>query len=271
MNGQHHFLSIDNCKIHVEEVGEGKPLLLIHGLGGSLMFQRVIEPLSKHFRVLVLDLPGFGDSESSGKSFSTNDHAEFVAQVLQHFSFDKTILVGISYGGQVAATFASNYPECVERLALVCSTGLVQTSFIISNKLLWKVFSFLVKQFVLTNQTLLCKLGSRSFYDIASRPKDLCKKFFEQLSKPGHREAWLNCFYNVFTGGEEFNQRLKEVQTPTLILWGENDITVKPEFGKEFQRLIPNSSFQIFSECVHSVPLEKPEEFVEAVIAFCNS
>ncbi len=261
-------VAVGDCNIHVEEVGEGKPLFLIHGLGGSLMWQKVIEPLSEHFHVYILDLPGFGDSESPGEFYSTNDHAELVTHVLRQIVDEKIFLVGVSYGGQVAATLAANHPELVERLVLTCSTGLARTPFIISNTFCWNIFSSFVKRFILTNQSLLCLMGRRSFYDVASRPKDLCGKFFEQLSKPGHREAWLNCLYNVYTSGEEFKQKLKEIQVPTLILCGENDVTVKPEFGKEIQRLIPNSSLQIFSECAHSVPLEKPDNYCREIKSF---
>jgi 2-hydroxy-6-oxonona-2,4-dienedioate hydrolase len=265
VNRQHHCISVDGCKIHVEEAGEGQPLLLVHGLGGSLMFQRVVEPLAKHFRVFVLDLPGFGASEASDKFYTTEKHAELIYQIVQHLSLEKITLAGVSYGGQVAATFAAKFPERVEKLVLTCSTGLAPTPFIISNNFLWRVFSSFVKRFILTNQSLLCLMGRRSFYDVVSRPEDLCRKFFEQLSKPGHRDAWLNCFYNVFTGAKEFKQRLKEIQSPTLILWGENDVTVLPNFGKEMQKLIPNSTLKMFSECAHSVPLEKPEEYCDSL------
>ncbi|MBI5215503.1 MAG: alpha/beta hydrolase [Ignavibacteriae bacterium] len=269
VNGRHYYISIDNCKIHVEEAGEGKPLVLVHGLGGSLMWQRVVEPLSEHFRLFVLDLPGFGESESSNKTYSTKEHAELLVKILQHFTLENISLAGVSYGGQVAATFAAMYPERVEKLVLTCSTGLAPTPFIISNTVLRELFSFVVKVVILTNQALLCLMGRRSFYDVASRPEDLCRKFFEQLSKPGHQDAWLNCLYNVFTGGREFKQKLTEIQTPTLILWGENDVTVVPKHGREFQNLIPNSTLQLFSECAHSVPLEIPKELTGALRSFC--
>ncbi|MBI3194195.1 MAG: alpha/beta hydrolase [Ignavibacteriae bacterium] len=261
MNCRHHFLSIDNCKIHVEEVGEGKPLLLIHGLGGSLMWQRVVEPLSKNFRVFVIDLPGFGQSEAPMRPFSTENYAECLAQVLDSFSIIKTTVAGISYGGQISATLASRYPERVERLVLVCSTGLGKIPFLFSNDAVWKIFSFIVKQTVLKSKTFLCLLGSLSFYKVSSRPSDLCKNYFQQLSQSGHQDALLNGVKNSFSGGEPFKQTLQKISAPTLILWGENDKTVPSNHAELLHRLIPNSSVEMFSECAHSVPLEKPKEF----------
>ena len=262
------FISIDGVRIHVSVSGQGKPLMLIHGLGGPLMWQKVVEPLSSHFQIIMIDLPGFGDSEGPKRNYSVAEHADVCKQALHHLGLESASLAGISYGGQIAATFASLYPEMIEKLILSCCTGLMKPPLIVSNPVLRIVFSFIAKHFLLKNEKNLCKKGARSFYNIANRPPDLCKNFFVQLSKPGHRDAWLNGVINTFSGGEEFKQLLAKISAPALILWGENDNTVPPEHALEFHRLIPSSQVHTFKECAHSVPLEKAEDMCEMVTSF---
>ncbi|TAK66092.1 MAG: alpha/beta hydrolase [Bacteroidetes bacterium] len=264
----HFFISIDGVNLHVTEAGTGTPLLFIHGLGGPLMWQKVVEPLSIRFRVIVPALPGFGESESASRMYTVQEHAGILKQVLQKLGIERASVVGISYGGQVAATLARFHPTFVERLVLVCCTGLMKAPLIVSNPLLRVFFSFIAKRFLLTNEKRLCKKGERSFYNLTNRPHDLCRKFYEQLMKPGHRDAWLNAARNSFFGGEGFKRLLSTISTPTLILWGENDNTVPPEHATEFHRLIPGSRVHLFKECAHSIPLEKPEEFCGVVREF---
>ncbi len=254
------FLAIDGVRIHVSEAGKGAPLFLVHGLGGPLMWQRVVEPLSRNFRVLVISLPGFGESDGANRTYTVEEHAEVLREILHQLNIPKAIVAGVSYGGQVSATFTALHPECVERLILICSTGLKKAPVIVSNIFLRTVFSFIAKHISLKNEKSLCKKGERSFYDVTLRPPDLCHRFFEQLSKPSHRDAWLNGVVNSFSGGEEFERLLGTISEPTLILWGENDNTMPVELAYLFKQLIHSSKLQIFSKCGHSVPLEKGAE-----------
>ncbi len=265
------FLTIDGVRIRVFELGTGIPLVLVHGLGGPLMWQKVVEPLSKHFRVIVISLPGFGESDGTKRFYTVQEHAEVIKKVLNQLNISKVCLTGVSYGGQVSATFSAMYPECVEKLILICSTGLKKAPLIVSNSFLRSVVSMVVKHVSLKNEKALCKKGERSFYDVKLRPPDLCRRFFEQLSKPGHRDAWLNGVVNSFSGGEEFKRLLGTITAPTLILWGENDKTMPVNLANEFHQLIPHSELYVFPQCGHSVPLEKPEEVCGWVETHCQA
>src|SRR5713101_6686113 len=97
-------IPVDGIRTHVVHAGSGKPLLLLHGLGGPHMWQRVIEPCSTAFHVIAVDLPGFGASECPPSPYSTGRHAEFVVGVLDALSLPAATIAGISYGGQIAAT-----------------------------------------------------------------------------------------------------------------------------------------------------------------------
>ena len=166
--------------------------------------------------------------------------------------------------------FAHKYPERTDRLVLICSTGLMRERFVMNFPPLWFFMRNILEITVMRSEKFLCNSARTSFFDIASRPADLCKSFYEQLCLPGHRRAWLNCMRNAFTGADQLRAMLPQIAVPTQIIWGNDDKTVSPACGEEFHKLIPGSSLVVFPECAHSVPLEKAKEVV-AMLALSTS
>lgn len=260
-----HFLIINNIRTRVAITGTGKPLLLVHGLGGPQMWDRVIEPLAKHFQVIVVDLPGFGESHCPAHGFTTEEYADVLKLLLDELKIPRAAIAGISYGGQIAATFAHEFPDRVERLVLIVSTGLAAQVWITRIDIVWKVFSLMVKHTVLRSRLLLGLFSRRSFYDIGNRPSYFVEKFYRQLSPPCKRDSWLNGLRNVYTAGNNFRNLISAISNPTLIIWGKEDVAVPLTHAYEFQRLMRNAELKIFPECAHSVPLEKSGELREVI------
>jgi len=252
-------IRINGIRTRIDEAGEGPPLLLVHGLGGPLMWQRVIEPLSNNFLVVSVHLPGFGESDCTPTPLTTEQYAGFLCNLLDTLSIQSCILVGISYGGQIATTFAGRFPERVGKLILIASTGLKDHS-ILRKKFVWKIVAGCVKYIVLRSEWLICFVGRFSFYDSQNRPEDLCRNFHEQISGKGKADAWLNALWNVVAEPTDFRQTLRSLRVRTLILWGKQDRILDPRLTEEFQHLIPNSVIRMLEECGHSAPLEKAEE-----------
>ena len=263
------YITIDGIRTHVTQAGRGHPLVLIHGLGGPLMWQRVIDPLSQHFHVLVVDLPGFGDSDCPPKPFATEQCAEFIVHLLDGLSIQKATLIGISYGGQIGATVAFRYPERVEKLVLIASTGLTPNGFL-TRSIPWRIISAIMKNIVFRNRLLMRISSDLSFYDKSNRPSDFLQKFYRQISHDGKRDAWVNCLRNILLPDEDFIKNLSTLEIPVLIIWGENDRTISSKLAFEFQKRIPYSKVKLFSECAHSVPLEKPKELSTAIFEFAG-
>jgi pimeloyl-ACP methyl ester carboxylesterase len=265
------YLTIDGIRTHVTTAGKGKEIVLIHGLGGPLMWQRLVGPLAESFRVTVIDLPGFGDSNPPPFDHSPGEYAAFILHCLDALRCDEVILVGISYGGQIVVHFASCYAERVEKLVLICSTGLMTEPFIMRNDQRWALFSAIIRATVLRSEKLLCALGARSFFRVQNRPPDLCREFYRQLSANGKRKAWCAGFRNSFSDPKEFQTMLDHIESPALIVWGENDRTVPPRYAEEFCAHLKNSHVVRFPECAHSVPLEKPLELCAAISHFTSN
>lgn len=254
------FLTVDGIRTHILDAGSADPVVLVHGLGGPLMWQRVVPLLRTRHRIILIDLPGFGESDTPPRAYSPSDYVHHVVHCLDVLQISRADLAGISYGGQISAELAADFPDRVRRLFLMCSTGLMEEQILASNTALWKTFATLAKCTVLRSRRLMCRFGKRSFYSPASRPADLCGQFYRQLCRPGARDAWLNAFRSSFVGKGRFMELLRKISAPTLIVWGERDSTVSPRYAAMFHELIAGSSVLMLPECAHSIPLEKPEE-----------
>jgi pimeloyl-ACP methyl ester carboxylesterase len=119
-----HFADIDGIRIHYQEKGTGPPLVLIHGYTSlTYTWREVFEPLSKSFRVIAVDLKGFGFSSKPDGDYSRRAQAVLVAHLLDHLHIEKAWLCGNSMGGEVALNVALANPQHVAGLILIDSAG----------------------------------------------------------------------------------------------------------------------------------------------------
>src|SRR5262245_453892 len=102
MNGaQNREFAVRGPRIHATESGAGAAVVLVHGMGGSQTWQKIVGPLSRQFRVVVPDLPGFGNSACPERAWSTEDYVEFLRDFLGEYGLDRCALVGTSYGAEI--------------------------------------------------------------------------------------------------------------------------------------------------------------------------
>ncbi len=261
------FLRVDGIQVYFEEFGTGMPLVLVHGLGGRHMWRRLIPALGSSFRVIAVDLPGFGKSENPSGHFTAEMYALFLLRLFDILGLKTVSLCGVSYGGEISLKFSLMFPARTERLVLVSSTGLQGRRVLFSNRVSWSIIGFIAKHIVLRSEMLSCLIAQRSFADISRRPQDLCAVVHQDIMQEGKRDRWLECFREVLSGSGHA-VRLRNLNIPVLIAWGREDRTVPLRFGEEFHRLIPGSRFVVFKGCAHSVPLECPEELAAAILGF---
>jgi pimeloyl-ACP methyl ester carboxylesterase len=266
-----YFSVVKGIRTHVRRTGKGKTLVLVHGLGGPLMWQRVEPLLSRYFEVVALDLPGFGVSGCPPQESSTQEYANFLQSFLDVEGIRSAIFVCVSYGGQIVVSFAHDHPERIEKLILISSTGISPRSVLLTNTLVWNIIAVFAKWTILRSRRLVCLLGRFSFYDVQRRPAGLCQQFFEQLSLAGHRDALLSAVRNIYAKENTFTDKVSGLKLPTLLLWGTHDRMVPSHCAFEFHHLMPTSRLEIMPECAHSLPLEKPDEVCDAIRTFVNT
>jgi len=251
----------------VVECGTGLPLVLVHGLGGPPVWSRVLGLLSDRFHVVDVDLPGFGNSDCPTVPFSTTHYAEFLNQLLSVLGLDHVILAGISYGGQIAAATAVNYPNKVGMLVLIAPTG-VSGRPLLDQEPVWYLVRTLIKHIIFKNVRIACFISGRSFYDLRNRPENICKEFLSHIIPEERTEAWLVALRNTFRFEPDWIVKLQTVRTPALILWGKEDRVVSPDDGVQLSRVIAQSRLVVFEKCGHALPLEKPDELAGAIVDF---
>ena len=257
--------------------GEGFPVLFIHGLGSSIpAWQKNIPILSKYFRCLALDLPGYGKSAKEGFAAGMEFYADVVNGFLGKLHISACYLVGHSMGGQVAIHTASKYPEKVKKLALMAPAGLETFKPEEGQQLKqWfapeKVFAAgadIIEQNVKANfhhfpadaQTLL---QERVDYKSCHDYRAFCQVVSDSVA------AMLN---------EPVHARLSTLSMPVLMLFGRQDAYIPSKLLhpgleletmlQEAQAFMPNLRYHLIDSCGHFVQWEQAEQVNKYLLEF---
>lgn len=197
-----------------------------HGWGQSHQsFLPLIQSLKKLGRHQVLDFPGFGKSPKPNENWDTKDYADAVAEHIK----EPIVWVGHSFGGRVGVRLASKYPDKVKALIIIAGAGLkrkrspLKALYFKSRIILYKT----LKKFIslgLSQNWLQTKFGSTDYKNAGEMREIFRKTISEDLSKIA-----------------------KDIQCPTLLIYGKNDGETPPEFGQRYHGLITNSELHILS------------------------
>jgi len=263
MNLSEKWILIDGMKTFYREKGEGGVLLLIHGMGGSLVFDKVIEPLSGRFKVIVVDLPGFGLSDKPLIEYSVDFYVKFLAQFCKKTGIDAFNIAGLSLGGMIAALFASKNPEKVKNLFIISAAGLKPVAKQLKNPAAFWMFSIIMRLFIFSNSWALKMFQRGSYFNPKNIDEKVFRDFYQYMKMPGAKRAWLSAIKNVIEINDVVIRRFSEIKTDTVIIWGKEDKTFPVEYAYKFNKLVADSKIIIINNCGHTLTIEKPNEFVE--------
>lgn len=247
-------------KIHYYPAGDGPAVILLHGLGLDATFWTLLIPaLSRTHRVYAVDMLGFGRSDKPPLEYHIETFVEFLEAFMRRSGITKASLVGLSLGGWIAAEFAAQHPEMVDRLVLVNAAGLRPPAPMPSAALALLNPGSLADErnllkFVIYNQELVTDA--------------LVEMYFEKRVRSGNGYTVARVLHGMQTRDEWLNERLAHVRAPVLIVWGRDDRLIPLAMGEEFARLLPGSRLEVIDNCGHLPPAEKPAEFARAVIEF---
>lgn len=234
--------------------GRGDPVVLLHGWGASSQsLAPLCGALADAFRVLVVDLPGFGWSPAPPTAWGTPEYTGHVERLMQEMGMDRAALVGHSFGGRIAIRMAAGQPGRVSRLVLVASAGVRPRRRagyyvrVAAAKLVKRVFSLPV--WGATGQRIISKVSGR----MASRDYRAAGQMRPTLVK---------------VVNEDLTTLLPAIQAPTLILWGDRDQEVSRSAMETMAARIPGSRLVVFGGAGHFPFLDAPEEFGRTVTAF---
>lgn len=250
-------------KLHYREVGEGKPLVILHGLfGSSDNWQTHGKRLSEFFRVIMVDLRNHGHSDWSD-DFSYPIMVEDLKELFDDLSLSNVLLLGHSMGGKAAMLFAQTYPQYLEKL-MVADMG--------------------VKSYPPHHQHILEGINTLDLSKISNRSEaDLHLK--QHVSSEGVRQFLLKNIYWVEKGvmGWRMNVKVLEREMPeilsaleakecfveTLFLRGELSNYILDEDISTIEEVFPDSEFVTIKQAGHWLHAENPDDFIDAVLGFC--
>lgn len=259
-----HFIKWKNNSIHYTDEGEGEVILMIHGLGGSFYnFQGMTEILKSQYRIIRVDVPGMGLSEFKGVNSSTDfftDYSDFFQFFVEKLDIKSMHVMGNSLGGMLSWMITSEIPEKVKSLVLLNSAGYDIDKVLVhaAGPVRWKWFGHILDKGLPRFITDYCLI--RPFYDKSKvDPKELDYVYL-LLNKEGN----IHTLASLATSNQrpDIEQILHSINTPTLIIWGENDIIIPVEHANRFEKDIQNSQKIIYQNCGHMSMMEYPESVV---------
>lgn len=267
---QTEFVEVNGVKIHYLQKGNGEPLILIHGGGAWLYaFRNNIDELSKYFTVYALDMPGHGYTEYSEED--TLD-LQYVGEVLKGFMDKKNIkkasFAGHSWGGGWALYFAQEYPDQVNKLILIDSSGLEDS--VEQDQSIWPLMNYPFIGELLVH--FITFQGVRDGYAVNDKSKieeSVYKEYYKPLTFSRNLRSQYNYQRNLdwsITGS-----KLSEMITPILIIWGEKDSVLPVKMAYEYEKRCKNAQLQIIENTGHMPHEEKPDEVNTLIIGFIKS
>jgi pimeloyl-ACP methyl ester carboxylesterase len=266
------FVDIAGMQIHLRDEGprdDPQPIVLLHGTSASLhTWNGWTDILKKDHRVIRFDMPAFGlTGPSPDGDYTIENYARVVIAVLDKLKVEKVILGGNSLGGYVAWATALIYPNRVERLVLIDSSGypFKAQSIPIGFKIAKIPVLNRLMQFVLPRG--IVESGIKNVYGNPSLvTSELVDRYFDLTTRTGNRQALVERFRQTRPG--LLANRIPQLKLPTLILWGSKDRLIPPENGDRFHKEIIGSKLVKFNELGHVPQEEEPLKTVSELIEF---
>ncbi len=248
---------IKGLNINTETTGtkEGKDIILLHGWGSNLnLFRALAKELESNFNVYNLDFPGFGESDAPESVWGVEDYTTFIESFVAQNNISNPIIIGHSFGGRVALVYASRNPT--NKLILIDAAGVKPKRPL---KYYLKVYSF-----KLYKKILPCLLGS----------KEATKRIEQYRAKAGSSDyssaQGIMRSILVKVVNEDLKYLMPKIESPTLLIWGENDTATPVRDAKIMEKLIKNSGLVVLKNAGHFSFLDKAYDVNIIIDNFLN-
>ena len=263
------FLELDGMNVHYRINGDtGETVVLLHGTASSLhTWEGWTKELSKYYRVVSFDLPGFGITGPEPNDVYTRErYLKFVDDMMVKLNIESCYMAGNSFGGYLTWSYAVAHPEKVKKIAILDASGYPRgdqptpISFKLQ-KLAW------LKPVLthLTPKSLVRKGVEVVYYDDSKITEELVQLYMDLLLREGNRGGLMGKTMQITY---DYTDEIKLVQCPTLIMWGDSDKLVNVDAAPKFHADIPNSELLIYENMGH-VPMEEmPEKSAKDFMVF---
>jgi pimeloyl-ACP methyl ester carboxylesterase len=227
--------------IHYQDTGSSKnpiPILFLHGFGASLQtWDTWSQSLSNEYRVISVDLPGFGLTGEDPSGIYTDERSvEVLEAFLKALQISKVVLVGNSMGGKFAWQFTARYPNQVAKLVLISPDGYASPGIEYGKKTEIPAIAQLYRYFF--SKTFLAMNLEPAYANPKTLNDDLVNRYYDLMLAPGVRGAILaRMQQTVLKDPVPF---LANIQVPTLLIWGEKDAFIPISNSNDYLKVMPN-------------------------------
>ena len=255
MPGTAERMNVNGIELEVQRAGKGPPVVLLHGMDSLSPKAALFDLLGRNAEVIAPSAPGFGNSPRPQDFDTIYDLVHLYLALLDQLPYEKVTLMGLSFGGWLAAEVAAASCHRIASLILVDPVGI--------------------------------KLGGREERDILdvfnTNPAEVRRKSWADPAKAPNYDAMTDeelvihaknwealCLYgwHPYMYNPQLKPWLGRISVPTLVLWGDHDGVVTPDYGRTYAKLIRGAEFRLIEDAGHHPEEERPEAFVEAVAGF---
>ena len=236
--------------------GAGRPLVLLHGLAPLDPEAPVLDLLAAHAEVIAPTHPGFGHTKRPDDFDTVGDLVHLYLDLLARLPADRVTLMGLSFGGWLAAEIVATYTPRVEKLVLVDAVGI-------------KVSDRETPDVLDLFNASPAEVRRRRWHDPDRFAPDYDAMEDDALvAHARNRDALCLYAWHPYMYNPQLSQWLRRVRVPALVLWGASDGVVTEAYGRAYSALIPGARFEVIAAAGHHPEIEQPEAFVERVVTF---
>ncbi|MDJ0331440.1 alpha/beta hydrolase [Planococcus sp. S3-L1] len=251
----------NGIELFYEDIGEGQPLLLLHGLtSNSAMFYREMDFFKSEHRIIALDSRGHGNS-SRLEQYTLQDHIDDALALLAHLTLNAVHVIGVSMGSYIAQGIAAQQPEKVAKLVLVATKSYGEQSSMA------ELFDRYPEEF--DGLSILEKFKTSSSYIYHNQ-----NRIDEWLKKTAQKSRQLTMKEQAIAADAlkkfDFRQQLPQISAETLIISGKFDGLNPPDKGRETAIAIPDATFMEFKRSGHAPNVEQPKLFLGIIDNFLD-
>ena len=250
---------LGDVEVELTEIGKGRPILFLHPghpAGRVDPAARVIELLAQDARVIAPTHPGFGAEPAQRHLTTVDDLAYLYLDLMETLNLSDCVVIGVSLGGWIAAEMAVKTTARMSHLVLADTVGIKAGD---------RHSRDIADIYALTDR----QLAEIAYADPAKMmPNTKSLRESELILMARSRESTGRYAWTPYMHNPKLKQRLHRIRIPTLVLWGDADRVVTPDYGREFAAALPDARFAAIEDAGHFPHLEQPDAFAGRIFQF---
>jgi pimeloyl-ACP methyl ester carboxylesterase len=248
-------IAVNGIELEVLRRGQGAPVVLLHGMDTVSPKAPFLDLLARHVEVIAPSSPGFGNTRRPPDFDTIYDLTHLYLALLDQLPHERVTLMGLSFGGWLAAEVAAASCHRIANLILVDPVGI-------------KIGGREDRDILDVFNTNPAEVRRKSWADPRNAPDYDSMTDEELIIHARNWEALCLYAWHPYMYNPQLKQWLGRISAPALVLWGERDGIVTPDYGRAYAKLIRGAEFQTIEGAGHHLEQEQPERFVQAVMGF---